>query len=84
MVSEVQTDLSSDKRLPVLSLHSRLLVSSLDLISVNGEEEQHPHTHLAYTSDGLSLRTFAANDMLVVAGNPKKGNMHSGMCICCS
>ncbi len=82
--SEVQTQLSSDSRLAVLSLQSRLMVSCLDLISVNGKEEQHPHAHLAYTmNDGLSLRTFAAGDRIVVAGKLWKTEAFS--CIrCCS
>ncbi len=85
--SEVQTQLSSDSRLAVSSLQSRLMVSCLDLISVNGKEEQHPHAHLAYTmNDGLSLRTFAAGDGIVVAGKLwKTDKTEAFSCIrCCS
>ncbi len=85
--SEVQTQLSSDSRLAVLSLQSRLMVSCLDLISVNGKKEQHPHAHLAYTmNDGLSLRTFAAGDRIVVAGKLwKTDKTETYACMrCCS
>ncbi|KAA6423681.1 MAG: hypothetical protein FRX49_06252 [Trebouxia sp. A1-2] len=85
--SEVQTQLSSDSRLAVSSLQSRLMVSFLDLISVNGKEEQHPLAHLAYTmNDGLSLRTFAAGDRIVVAGKLwKTDKTEAFSCIrCCS
>ncbi len=84
--SEVQTQLSSDSRLAVSSLQSRLMVSCLDLISVNGKKEQHPHAHLAYTNDGLSLRTFAAGDRIVVAGKVwKTDKTEAYSCIrCCS
>ncbi len=68
-ISKIRTDLSSGNKLPVQSLQGRLLVASLDLISVNGKQEQHGQTHLGYTSgDGLSLRTFAAGDVIHVTG----------------
>jgi len=68
-VSKVSTDLSAGNRLPVHSLQGKLMVSSFDLISVNGKLEQQGQTHLGYTAgDGLSLRTFAAGDVLRVTG----------------
>jgi hypothetical protein len=68
-VSKVSTDLSASNRLPIHSLQGKLMVASLDLISVNGKHEQQGQTHLGYTaSDGLSLRTFAAGDVLRVTG----------------
>ena len=68
-LSTLRTDLSSGNRLPVKNLESRLMVASFDLVSINGKQEEHGKTHLAYTSsDGLSLRTFAAGDVLHLTG----------------
>ena len=68
-LNTIRTDLSSDNRLPVKSLQSRLMVTSFDLVSINGKPEQHGRMHLAYTTtDGLSLRTFAAGDVIHVTG----------------
>ena len=65
----MSTDLSAGNRLPVHSLREKLMVASLDLISVNGKHEQQGQTHLGFTAgDGLSLRTFAARDVLRVTG----------------
>ena len=83
-VSELHTDLSHNNRLPILSLHSRLMVSSLDIISVNGIKEQHSNTHLAYTAgDGLSLRTFAAGDEIMVLGLVRSMESAPYVCNCC-
>ena len=68
-LNTLRTDLSSGNRLPVKSLETRLMVTSFDLISINGKQEERGRSHLAYTStDGLSLRTFAAGDVIHLTG----------------
>ena len=75
MVSTVRVDLTTDKRLPVLNLESKL-----DILSINGMPEKHLQTLLAYTADGLSLRTFSHDDVIRVTG--KRQNELINCCVC--
>ena len=83
MVSKVRADLTSANRLPVVSLESRFMVSSLDIISVNCKREKLPQPLLSYTAgDGLSLRTFASGDVIKVTGQGQRTGVTAGCCAC--